>query len=972
MSVFWEDYYSILQVHYRAEPDMISTAYRRLSKRYHPDINRSKYAEDMMKRINLAYSVLIEAKKRAEYNREWLERMEKGKQASSSGAGSPANRPHTRIEDACAQLETYYRSISMKDYDAAYACISKADKKNIKHNDFLRWQTAVSKSVELGEVSVSFFKEFFDKRIGRNIYDEVIEFSVSLCEKDLKDNIIKEYAASKSMVFEKGEWRVYLGYSSVKPLIARFEDGKDISIDARAAVESWLIQQSKKDSLTLLPNISGFLEMSTAETARSDRYDNIFSVAAFEVVYKGNKKQNAESTEKMTIFAAKVIKHNLRNIDILCRWKDMKFFALLPETDILKASRAVNRICRAFNKKALEYDRNMYKSKKGDYYAIYAGTRQYDFESIESTMKKCNANLGLAKRTDRFRAVTGIYTRLRSIGVSGRFVLKRTRQIISLLLLVSILFHAIQPIFNVSLFNSLSDMPLLRQLAPISAYAVSEAAQPDSTAPNSGVTFSDVARGYWAYADVMSLASAGIVIGDGSGNFEPDRAITRGEFAVMLSLTLEKAAQGVTEQGLRIKTPQLADPTIHYKLDDLSERDQVYRHVASVRAYLAPHHIKGSGLRFEASSALIRSEAVVALAQMIDLPQANDSEVLEFEAIIGASELVRPVIRRAAATLVKYGVLTLPLDGAHASGGATGSTGVDGATGVAGASGVAGATGVAGIDGITGFDNQISRAEACVLICKLIRTAPWGEAIDIPEFKFFVPDTDSGFYDSFFDGAVFVGDSVSLGLRNYVLSQRARGANTLGGARFLAVGSYSLRASAADDFRKNKVNLTWQGKDMSIEDCLHEMDAKELYIMLGINEGLTGNPAYYRDLYIKTLDRVTAVNPDIRIRVQSCTPVTKSRESSGRSNTGIDRFNGLLLEMCENYGYDYIDISSPMKGEDNSFRTDYTSDNYVHMSSQGCVSWINSLLEFARQKYIDGEWTPDSSPEDFPGVWIDF
>ncbi|MCL2163830.1 MAG: GDSL-type esterase/lipase family protein [Oscillospiraceae bacterium] len=142
--------------------------------------------------------------------------------------------------------------------------------------------------------------------------------------------------------------------------------------------------------------------------------------------------------------------------------------------------------------------------------------------------------------------------------------------------------------------------------------------------------------------------------------------------------------------------------------------------------------------------------------------------------------------------------------------------------------------------------------------------------------------------------------------------------------------------------------------------------------MLGINEGLTGNPAYYRDLYIKTLDRVTAVNPDIRIRVQSCTPVTKSRESSGRSNTGIDRFNGLLLEMCENYGYDYIDISSPMKGEDNSFRTDYTSDNYVHMSSQGCVSWINSLLEFARQKYIDGEWTPDSSPEDFPGVWIDF
>ncbi|MDR3121260.1 MAG: DnaJ domain-containing protein, partial [Clostridiales bacterium] len=36
----WEDYYSVLQVHYRADSDMISGAYRRLSKKYHPDVNK--------------------------------------------------------------------------------------------------------------------------------------------------------------------------------------------------------------------------------------------------------------------------------------------------------------------------------------------------------------------------------------------------------------------------------------------------------------------------------------------------------------------------------------------------------------------------------------------------------------------------------------------------------------------------------------------------------------------------------------------------------------------------------------------------------------------------------------------------------------------------------------------------------------------------------------------------------------------
>ena len=413
MNGIFNDYYSLLQIHYRAEPDIISTAYKRLSKRYHPDVNKSKYAEDMMKKVNIAYETLSDARKRAEYNREWLKKMGVSKYGGASSS-VPKYRPNTRMEDACSELEAYYRMISEKDYESAYKCISKSDRKNIKADDFVKWQTAVGKAVELGEAKAHFFKMYTNKRLGKKIYDEVIECSVNLNEKDLANGRFKEYVSSKNMVFEDGSWKVFLGYQSVKPLIARFEGNGGINVDIKAASENWLLQKSKQDGLTQLPNIAGFLEMAAAETARSKRYDNVFSIAAFEVVHQGAGKKRAADVEGMTVFAADTLRDSLRDTDILCRWNDMKFLALLTESEIISANRAVNRICRVFNREMLKYN------NKNDYYAVFAGVSQFDFVSIETTIRLCNVNLGLAKRTSRLRAVTGVYTRLRNVRFSKR------------------------------------------------------------------------------------------------------------------------------------------------------------------------------------------------------------------------------------------------------------------------------------------------------------------------------------------------------------------------------------------------------------------------------------------------------------------------------------------------------------------------------------------------------------------------
>jgi molecular chaperone DnaJ len=63
------DYYDILGISRNADQDEIKRAYRRLARKYHPDVNKEPGAEDTFKEINRAYEVLSEAEIRARYDR---------------------------------------------------------------------------------------------------------------------------------------------------------------------------------------------------------------------------------------------------------------------------------------------------------------------------------------------------------------------------------------------------------------------------------------------------------------------------------------------------------------------------------------------------------------------------------------------------------------------------------------------------------------------------------------------------------------------------------------------------------------------------------------------------------------------------------------------------------------------------------------------------------------------------------------
>lgn len=60
--------YKTLEISENATPEEIKKSYRKLARKYHPDINKDKEAEEKFKEINAAYEILSDEKKRTQYD----------------------------------------------------------------------------------------------------------------------------------------------------------------------------------------------------------------------------------------------------------------------------------------------------------------------------------------------------------------------------------------------------------------------------------------------------------------------------------------------------------------------------------------------------------------------------------------------------------------------------------------------------------------------------------------------------------------------------------------------------------------------------------------------------------------------------------------------------------------------------------------------------------------------------------------
>src|SRR5438128_1852349 len=69
MAVKYKDYYETLGVPRTATQEEIKAAYRKLARKYHPDVNKASDAEEKFKEVNEANEVLGDPEKRSKYDR---------------------------------------------------------------------------------------------------------------------------------------------------------------------------------------------------------------------------------------------------------------------------------------------------------------------------------------------------------------------------------------------------------------------------------------------------------------------------------------------------------------------------------------------------------------------------------------------------------------------------------------------------------------------------------------------------------------------------------------------------------------------------------------------------------------------------------------------------------------------------------------------------------------------------------------
>lgn len=165
---------------------------------------------------------------------------------------------------------------------------------------------------------------------------------------------------------------------------------------------------------------------------------------------------------------------------------------------------------------------------------------------------------------------------------------------------------------------------------------------------------------------------------------------------------------------------------------------------------------------------------------------------------------------------------------------------------------------------------------------------------------------------SYFDDALFIGDSRTVGIQLY---------GVLTGADFFCNTGMSIYS-----LRKANIEIDGVGK-IGISDLLKTKTYGKVYVMLGINEisySFNGTVKKYKAL----LDEIRETQPNADIYIQANLHVTKERSDKDQyvNNANLDKFNKAIAQFADNKTIFYIDPNEYFDDAEGNLSTEYCSD----------------------------------------------
>lgn len=199
---------------------------------------------------------------------------------------------------------------------------------------------------------------------------------------------------------------------------------------------------------------------------------------------------------------------------------------------------------------------------------------------------------------------------------------------------------------------------------------------------------------------------------------------------------------------------------------------------------------------------------------------------------------------------------------------------------------------------------------------------------------------------SYFDDAIFIGDSISVGLRVYGI---------LPNQNVLAEQNVNIMNLIND----TPVYRTSGAEKKTVFQAINERmpNPGKIYILIGANgiPGLT-NEAHIQ-YYGQLIDRLKKSYPNAMIYAETVTPITKdSKYIRDVFNTEkINDFNERLYKMAEEKGIYYLNVQEVLRDENGYLISDYNAGDGMHLKSNGHKAMYQYYVTHAVQSdgYID-------------------